>query len=218
MAYEPLPGTPLDEKRKVYAAIRNHQLTRATQALMGICSGIVADAHLHDREVQFLSTWLAENADVSKQWPGNEVARRVKDVMADGIITDTERAELLDVLQKLSGNFFCTTGAAIEEGPALPIDDDPSIFFRDMTFCFTGKFIYGTRACCERAILRLGAMPVDSISKRLNYLVIGTMIEPQWINTTYGRKIEKAAAYRDEGCDIIIVSERQWTAALADIG
>lgn len=218
MAYTPPPGTPLDEKRKVYAAIRNHQLTRATQALMGICSGIVADAHLHDREVQFLSTWLAENADVSKQWPGNEVARRIKEVMADGIITDTERADLLDVLQKLSGNFFGNTGAAIEEGPALPIDDDPSIFFRDMSYCFTGKFIYGTRACCERAILRLGAMPVDSVSKRLNYLVIGTMIEPQWINTTYGRKIEKAAAYRDEGCDIIIVSERQWTAALADIG
>jgi NAD-dependent DNA ligase len=218
MAYAPSREAPQDERKKVYAAVRNHELTKATQTLIGICSGIVADDHLNDREVQFLSTWMAEHPGVAEQWPGSEVVRRIREIMADGIITAEERTDLLDALQKISGNFFSETGAAAEEGPALPIDDDPSIFFKDMTFCFTGQFIFGTRANCERAVLKLGGMPIDNITKRLNYLVIGTMIEPHWINTTYGRKIEKAVSYRDEGCDLVIVSERQWTAALADIG
>ncbi len=71
---------------------------------------------------------------------------------------------------------------------------------------------------CERAILKLGGIAVDNINKNLNYLVIGALIEPSWIHSTYGRKIEKAVGYRDKGDDLCIVSERQWTAALADIG
>lgn len=218
MAYEPNPGTPLGERRKVYSALRNGELTKATQSLIGICSGIVADDHLHDREIQFLSIWMAEHPNVTEHWPGSEIARRIREIIADGIVTIEERADLLDALQKISGNFFSETGAAAEDGPALPVDDDPSIFFKDMTYCFTGQFIYGTRANCERAVLKHGGMPIDNITKRLNYLVIGTMIEPQWANTTYGRKIEKAVAYREEGCDLVIVTERQWTAALADLG
>lgn len=218
MAYKPKLGATFDEISKVNAAIKNRQLCKATQALMGICAGISADNHLHEREINFLATWLKEHEEVAAQWPGKEISRRVKDILADGIVTDEERDNLLDALKTLTGNYFSETGAAAEEGPALPIDDDPSIFFRNMSFCFTGKFIYGTRACCERAVLHAGGMPVDTVSKRLNYLVIGTMIEPQWINTTYGRKIEKAAIWRDQGNDLVIVSERQWTAALADLG
>lgn len=218
MAFDPPAGMLPEEQRKIYGALRNHELTRATQSLIGICSGITADGALQDRELQFLSTWLTQNPNVTAVWPGSEIAARIRDVMADGIVTADERADLLLMLQNISGNFFSDTGAASEDGPALPLDDDPSIFFKNMSFCFTGQFIFGTRAKCERAVLARGGMPIDGVTKRLNYLVIGTMIAPQWINTTYGRKIEKAAGYRDEGCELVIVSERQWTAALADLG
>lgn len=218
MAYIPRPGATGDEQCKVFTAMQHAQVIKSTQALMGICAGICADNLLHDREIQFLAAWLREHEEVASAWPGREIARRVRDILADGIVTDAERADLLDTAKKLSGTYFSDTGAAAEEGPALPIDDDPSIYFRDMSFCFTGRFVYGTRACCERAVLKAGGMPVDTVGKRLNYLVIGTLIEPHWINTTYGRKIEKAVTYRDAGCDLTIVSERQWTAALADLG
>jgi NAD-dependent DNA ligase len=218
MSYQTPPGRDIETQTKVLVSIETRMLTKAAQTLLGICAGITADGSVHEREVQFLSTWLAEHPDVTKLWPGSEIARRVHAIMADGIITAEERADLLETLQLLAGNHFDQTGAATPEGPALPIDDDPSIFFHHMTFCFTGRFLYGTRASCERAILGLGGTAVDSISKNLNFLVIGSMIEPQWANTTYGRKIEKAVAYRDDGVDLVIVSERQWTAALADTG
>jgi len=82
-----------------------------------------------------------------------------------------------------------------------------------MTFCFTGGFIYGTRADCERIVLSLGSMTVDRISGKLDYLIIGTFVEPSWVNTTYGRKIEAAVRHRDNGSEICIASEYHWAAA-----
>lgn len=191
--------------------------SKAMLSLMGICSGLIADNELKDVEIHYLSTWLAENKSLQMMWPGSAIYLKVQSILDDGIITSAERADLLDFLQQITGNFFSETGAAAPELPALPIDDDPSVFFKHMSFCFTGKFILGTRAYVERLALKLGGTAVDNVSKKLNYLVIGSLINPQWYYESYGRKIEKAAQLRDnEGVEIIIISERQWTNAVND--
>lgn len=202
--------------KAVAYATSNRLLSRSVNQLIGICDGIAADDTIIDKEVIFLRTWLNEHQGVTKVWPGSLIADRVDAILADGIITAEERADLLDTLRKLSGNQFEHTGSAMPDTPSVPIDDDPSIFFKNMSYCFTGRFIFGTRAACERTILELGGMAVDNITKRLDYLVVGSMIEPLWANTTFGRKIEKAMLYKDEGSELAIVSERQWSDALKD--
>lgn len=197
-------------------AIEIQRIKKATEHLLGICSGLAADGHISESEVLFLRNWISNNADIADDWPGCVIVQRVNAILEDGLITADERMDLLETLQELSGNRFIETGTAATEAPALPIDDDPSIYFRDMTFCLTGRFLWGTRAACERIILKLGGTVVDTVSKRLNYLVIGAMIEPQWAHTTYGRKIEKAIAYKAREADLLIVSEQQWEAALQD--
>lgn len=186
------------------------------QTLLGICTGLTADGIVTDREVHFLKTWLNDNPQTTQHWPGSTIAQRVQDMLQDGKITEEERADLIDLLTQLTGTHFAETGSAAPDAPALPIDDDPSIYIRHMTFCFTGRFYFGTRAACERAILKHGGTAVDTISKKLDYLVIGGMIEPAWAHTTYGRKIEKAVQYQQDGSELIIVSEQQWTAAIMD--
>lgn len=201
----------------------NHAAARATQQrndckaiqlLLGICTGIAADRQINDIEISYLQTWIAEHSHLQDQWPVCAIHYKIKEILADGIITDQEREGLLCRLQELTGNFFADTGAAATEAPTLPIDDDPTFFFRDMSYCFTGEFLYGTRSSCERAILKLGAMPQDGITKRLDYLVIGSRCNPDWLSETYGRKIEKAMLYKSQGSELTIVSERQWTTAL----
>jgi len=202
-----------------YAAkirMQNYMDTKATQTLLGICSGLMADATLNDKEISYLKTWLLQNANVTNKWPGNAIYNRINEIMEDGIITEAERTDLVKMLSEISGNYFHETGAADIEAPALPIDDDPSIYFKNMTYCFTGDFMYGTRAACEKVVLRLGSMPLDGVSKKLDYLVIGSRISPMWTNTTYGRKIEKAVNLRDKGIEICIISEKQWFEGLAD--
>lgn len=207
----------MDKFNAVEAATRNRLDTRAMQSLLGICTGITADDQICDKEVIFLNTWLADHPATVKNWPGSSIAGRINSILADGIITNEEKEDLLGLLRDITGNKFSETGAAMPDGPALPIDDDPSIYFRNMSFCFTGKFFYGTRAACERAILNLEGMAVDNVSKKLDYLVIGALIEPSWVHTTYGRKIEAAMKYQQDGSEIAIVSEQQWTQAIQDI-
>lgn len=190
--------------------------TRQIQTLLGICSGLAADEKINDKEIAYLQTWLSENPATASAWPGSTISARIDAILADGIITEEERTDLLNLLSEISGNFFHETGSSTPEGPALPIDDDPSVYFKNMTYCFTGEFMYGTRADCERVVLRLGAMPLDTVTKKLDYLVIGSRISPMWSNTTYGRKIERAMELRDKGVEICIISEQQWYLALAD--
>lgn len=197
-------------------AIEQRVNTRAIQTLLGICTGIVADETINDKEISFIQTWLEEHQGICDQWPASAIYYKIKDILADGVITNDERASLMARLQQLTGNFFADTGAAAVEGPALPIDDDPSIFFRNTSFCFTGEFMYGTRASCERAILKLGSTPADTVTKKIDYLVIGSMVSPDWCNETYGRKIELAMKYKNDGVPITIISERQWSDALIE--
>ncbi len=196
-------------------AIQQRIDTKSIQTLLGICTGIISDEVIADKEIAFLRTWLLEHQSICNTWPANSIHYKIEEILADGIITDDERVALMQLLQQLTGNYFAETGAAAVESPILPIDDDPSIFFKNMTYCFTGQFLYGTRAACERAVLKLGSMPLDTISKKLNYLVIGSMVSTQWVQESYGRKIEKAVKLRDQdGHEIAIISERQWSDAL----
>jgi NAD-dependent DNA ligase len=186
------------------------------QTLLGICTGICADDFISDREIHFLKTWLNENENVGQYWPGSTITKRVTDILSDGKISEEEKQDFLHLLLEITGTHFAETGSAAPESPALPIDDDPSIYIRNMSFCFTGRFYFGTRAACERAILKLGGIAVDNVSSKLNYLVIGGLIEPSWAHTTYGRKIESATKHQQSGADLLIVSEHQWTQAIAD--
>lgn len=216
MAYQDnLSRRPLDVR--VGRVIEVARIRKATEHLLGICSGLIADATILPSEIHFLRTWLDEHQELNDEWPGRVIAQRINVILDDGFITAGECSDLLQTLREIAKTDFPNSGAATPDGPALPIDDDPSIFFQDMTFCLTGRFLWGTRAACERAILGLNGTVVDNITKRLDYLVIGSMIEPQWAHTNYGRKIEKAVKSRDDGNEISIVSEQQWTRAMEDI-
>lgn len=217
MAYQHRPDESIGMFSAITRRIEIERIKKATEHLLGICAGLIADARITPSEIHFLRTWLSDNRELTDEWPGRVIAMRLNTILDDGMITADECTDFLQTLREIVSNDFTATGSASPESPALPIDDDPSIFFREMTFCLTGRFLWGTRAACERAILGLNGTIVDNVTQGLNYLVIGAMIEPQWAHTTYGRKIEKAVKYRDDGHDIVIVSEHQWTGAMEDI-
>lgn len=195
-------------------AIRNRDVTKAIEHLLGICTGLVADNRIEDSEVKFLDLWIKQYPDVTTGWPGKVIADRLRSILADGVITEAERGDLLDTLKGITGFQLEDTGAAEAAVASIPFDDDPSIYFDSRTFCFTGRFLFGTRANCEREILRRGSIAVDNVSSKLEYLVVGSLIEPSWAHTSYGRKIEKAIDYNNKGHGIALISEHQWIEAL----
>lgn len=210
-----MKSSPPDQKA-LQTSIYKQACRRALEHLLGIVDGIVADGHIADSEVHFLSTWMSAHAEAAAEWPGSLIHRKVREILADGIITNTEKEHLLKVLQDVGATFFSESGSASAEVATLPIDDVVTVKMDGASICLTGEFIYGTRAACERLALRAGAMPSDSVSRRVDYLIIGTLVSPNWAHSSFGRKIQRAAELQESGHPIEIISERRWLDALQD--
>lgn len=198
------------EDEAAMVAMQRRADNKAIELLLGMVTGIVADQQLHDMEIKFLSSWLAENEYAASVWPGCVIAQRIRLVMEDGVITDEERSHLLETLQQVAVSNFADTGSAASEVLQLPLQDDGHVDIRDRHICLTGEFIFGTRSTCEKISQAVGALPVSSVTKKVAYLVIGTNVSPHWAHTSYGRKIEQAIELQQNGHPIRIISERKW--------
>lgn len=189
--------------------------TKGVQSLMGIVSGLVCDGHLNDNEILYLRTWMNENQDLEDVFPATIIYRRIRDVLADNIITAEERDHLLKEFQDLSGNRFDETGASQAEQVSSIFNPNAVIAFESRVFVFTGEFLWGTRRECVKAVEKRGGTAKDSVTKETNFLVIGAMASPDWITANFGRKIQKAAEMVSSGKhDIAIVREETWSAFL----
>lgn len=200
----------MDNTVSIQKSLQRHRINKAIEHLLGLIEGMMADNHLHDKEVQLLVTWLSANPEATSTWPASMIGKKVQEVLADGVISEAERAHLLSVLAELIANDFHDTGSASAEIATLPINDAVTVDLRNAGVCMTGEFIYGTRAACERLTLRAGGMPMDNVSKKVDILVIGTRTSPNWVHTSFGRKIQRAAELQNEGHPIEIISERRW--------
>jgi putative phage-type endonuclease len=67
--------------------------------LKELCRVITADGVVTTQEVVQLANWV-EQAGALTEWPATEIAQTLERVLADGIVTDTERLELLHLLDR----------------------------------------------------------------------------------------------------------------------
>lgn len=196
-------------------SMETHALNRAVEHLMGMLQGVMADGVLQDAEVRFLRTWITEHEAVTRTWPGSLVRRQLDLVLEDGVISNAEREHLINTFTHLIGTNFSLTGSSSPEIATLPINDSVTVDLRHSGVCHTGEFLFGTRATCERATLKAGGMPLDSLTKSVDYLVIGTRVSPSWAHTSFGRKIQRAVELQDAGHAIEIISEQRWIGSMS---
>lgn len=185
-------------------------------ALIGIAQRLVCDQNLSAEEIYFLNNWPEYNMEVSRRWPGNILHTRVREVLADGIVTEDERASLTKTLVKL------ISGAG-EDPPkpahvaGLTYDDVHPMVFAGKSFCFTGDFVFGPRKSCESVITKHGGAVSDSVNKEVHYLVIGSLGSPEWKHGAFGVKIEKSMEYKHTGLAINFVREDWWTRCIGGV-
>lgn len=190
-----------------------NDLTRSLGALLGIAQGLLADRHLSDQEIMFLSDWLGANDVIATAWPGDVIYTRIKASLADGAISEAERTHLVDTLQKLIGGALDELAASTHV-TQLAFDDAPRIEFPGALFCLTGDFVFGPRNVCEATIEKRGGMVGKSVTKKLRYLVVGGLGSAEWKHGSFGTKLEKAMSYKRDGANILIVHEDQWASSL----
>lgn len=208
----------LDQDGQPYAPVNAAQNTcKSINELCGLIGGILADHVLATGEIMFLADWLSRCNHLLHEWPSNVIARKVAEVLDDGEITEMEARELAELLSKVIGG----EPSDINLQPRairLPIDESPvPIEFLDRSFCFTGKFQYGDRKVCQASTVERGGHIHKTVTRELDYLVIGTLASRDWAHTNHGRKIESAVDNKSRlGSKTLIVSEEQWVASLSN--
>lgn len=199
-----------------YAKYRRNDIQgRTIDTLIGIGKGIVADGKVNQTEAESLLTWLAEVDSEGFAHPlTTPLIERVGEMLEDGVLDDDESQELHDLLKQFSGGM--SSWGEFSASSTLPLDHPPpEVVFDGRIFLFTGTFAFGDRATCQRAVVERGGSVKKSITRSVDYLVIGTYVTPTWKHESFGLKIEKAMEYRDlYGGRPHIVSEALWAEKL----
>jgi len=187
---------------------------REVDELIGICKGLASDGVVNQGEAQFLHDWLKLSSEARDEWPGDLLFLRLESMLRDGRLDDREGRELLQFLVKASGGDATRVNAA-SLSAGLPLSTpQPKLEFPERKYCFTGRFVFGTREKCEAEVLSRGGDVLNGVDKGLDYLVIGVIGSRDWIHSSFGRKIEKAVRLQRAGLQLAIVSEEHFASAV----
>jgi NAD-dependent DNA ligase len=131
------------------------------------------------------------------------------------LVPADEQEELKALLCDLVGEPEDFSGTMNDRG-RLPFDDPPpTVFFENKEFVFTGIFAFGKRDRCAAEVTARAGRFSNNVTSRTDYLVVGMIASPDWVQSTHGRKIEAAVEIREAGRrPISIISEEHWIVAM----
>jgi NAD-dependent DNA ligase len=186
---------------------------RDMDELIGLSRGMMADGQIVQAEAEFLNNWLEKARGHLNDPFYNLLAVRLRAMLQDGVLDAEEASELQGMLQALTGDDGNLR--AYQKPTSLPLDNPmPDIALLGKGLVFTGVMAYGPRAECEKLVTDRGGISKSSPSKKVNYLVIGTIANEHWIHSSHGRKIQKAVELRSVGHPIAIVSEDHFMSSI----
>ena len=185
---------------------------KAVQEMQGMAAAIIYDGRVDDDEINLMRDWLNCHVVEAGDWPLSDLVVVLKKILADGVVTEQERLDLLNFLAQFAA------------GPQQPqviqgiFDSDAPIIFPEQMFLFTGKLVFGTRKKAENAVVaRGGSIAPASVTNDLNYLVVGELGSEAWKFSRFGSKIEKAMQMRKGGrTNPLIVQEKRFVQAVIE--
>jgi hypothetical protein len=197
---------------------RVRRVDRDIAEFLGLAKGLLADGVVTEHEAEVIARWIVAHSDAAEQWPISAIAARVDRIFRDGKVDDDERTELAEILNEVVGG---TGGVIVGEDAAtsLPLDSPPPVLvWPGAVVVFTGKFAFGSRAECQRHVASLGGTCESGVTRRTTHLVIGTFGSRDWVQTSFGRKIEKAVESRAATGRPIIIGEDHWAECIMRAG
>lgn len=194
--------------------------TADMQKLHALVAGIASDGEISVEELKGLSAWLSNHEHLKRCWPYDEIESLVTSVLVDKKIDPEEHKVLMHFFSEFVSILDSTTivSPAFLEGTNIVglCAVCPDIAFSDAVFCLTGQSYKYTRSEFEGLIASLGGKTASGVSKKVNYLVVGSDGNPCWAYACYGRKVEKAVELRRAGHSIVIVHENDFHDAVSD--
>lgn len=189
---------------------------RGADVLAGLAAGIAADGVVTIDEARFLRQWIDTQLAHLDDPVINLLYQRINLMLQDGVLDAEESAELLDTLRGFAGITGASPSPNTYSSPnPLPLNrPEPEIVCEGRMFVFTGTMAFGPRRECERLVKERGADIGSGISKKVHYLVVGSIGNEQWLHSSYGTKILRAVELREQGTPIAIIGEDYWQRVL----
>ncbi len=196
-------------------------LTMEMRNLHGFLHGIIADQKVSTDELKALEKWMLYHDSNSGKWPFDVVYGKIQSILKDGIITKSEHDEFVEFSKGFSeqgagdvrkdqplfiDNWMKSDAPNLKTIDSI-IDHNIEIVIQGKSFCFTGQMKNGKRKEIHEQLSAKGGIPVNSITKNLNYLVIGALSNPCWAYSTYGRKIDNVIENKRKGVSTFIIHE-----------
>lgn len=82
------------------------RLDKSVNSLLGIIEGISIDGEINELEVGYLELWLSEHQELRDLHPYNEFVKVVADALADGILSEDEREDIVWLCERLRSEEF----------------------------------------------------------------------------------------------------------------
>lgn len=199
------------DRAPVAAMTTGRRKDRATDELIGICRGVLADGSANINEARFLLDWIDRHVEFVDQEPFRSIYARLADALEDGVLDATEEAALIDVLHATIGGEADGLGGVTSRSTSLPLcNPAPTVLFEGSVFVATGTFTFGSRREVFGAIESRGGIASNTVNKKTRYLVIGDLGSRDWMHSSFGRKIEEAMELRSAGLPLSIIDEQHW--------
>lgn len=164
----PEPLTALDPNGQPWVRGYNasRRLDRDIHELLGLLRGVTAGGALTEDGAREVANWINRNEEVIPLWPVNIIVANFGHVITDGRIDRQGCRALFELFMEVTGpnaaHYLNSTTAT-----TLPLTKPvPTVSFVDQVFVFTGRFLYGTRPACERAVCERGGTCERYITKR----------------------------------------------------
>jgi len=96
------------------------RLDKSINSLLGIIDGIAIDGAINPSEIGFLRLWLSDHQEVQELHPFNELVPVVQAAVADGVLTQDERDDIIWLCQRLrSAEYYDKTTADLQRLHAI---------------------------------------------------------------------------------------------------
>ena len=173
--------------------------TQELLALSAFLEGITCNDELTEGELAHLQRWLDEHKHLKGNYPYDRIYTTMMTAFEDGIIDSEERQALL-LLFKQVYNPIDNTDCGCIEGDTIDISG--------RLFCITGEFNCGERKTVLEKLSAKGGISQGSVTRKTEFLIVGSKGSEMWSAGNYGTKIKKALELQEKGFPIRIIQEK----------
>lgn len=185
---------------------RRSVTTDRVGGLLAILADACADGVLELAEIVQIQEWLQNNSDLHNQWPVSEIKNRLEEVLVDGVITPEEQKSLLTVVEHV---VLGKVAKSIPGHVANAVSPETTQL-AGKSIVLTGDFVFGERAEMEKLLAQKGMVIKNSISKKVDFLLVGSLGSAAYAHGSFGSKFKKAKELHEAGHHIQIIHEKDF--------